>query len=222
MDWIEIDDKEGHIKKFENYIKSNTTTTNYPKKNCSEKAQNIEHKIERLFVDKEKEGEKLKNLLSNQCNLKIKTPYAQLPNGLFIDDISEKTRIFPTGYFDIWAIDTTESKLCIFELKKASNTKVGIISELFFYAEFAKFVFLEKNENGKERFQRIDKNNKRGYDELQKILSSNKLNGIEAVFLVENLHPSLEEYRGCILKELNRSKQVHYSIIRYSESQIKP
>jgi hypothetical protein len=58
----------------------------------------------------------------------------QRPVGLFSDTVSEKTRIFTGGASAIDLIGFANETLSIFELKKPGNTRVGALSELFFYA----------------------------------------------------------------------------------------
>lgn len=59
----------------------------------------------------------------------------QLPVGAFKEKVSKATAIFPRGKsaVDIWGI-SSNNELAIFELKAPGNMKVGVISELFFYA----------------------------------------------------------------------------------------
>lgn len=60
----------------------------------------------------------------------------QLPIGVFGGSVARGTAIF-TGQasaIDLWGTSKETETLSIFELKKRGNTKVGSISELFFYA----------------------------------------------------------------------------------------
>lgn len=223
MDWVEIDDSvKDIICGFADKLKKVTTKANYPGKDSSvsEDKDRVEHQTEKLLV--KDRGNYLNEVIKkSRCDFEIKPPHDQLPNGLFMDEVAERTRIFPTGFFDIWAIDTAGEKLCIFELKISSNTAVGIISELFFYAEYAKFVFLDKNKTAEDekRFHAVHEEY-RGYKELQKALTNNEINGIQAVFLVEKLHSRLAENIGSIICELNKSEKVRYSVVYYNRNQI--
>jgi hypothetical protein len=58
----------------------------------------------------------------------------QRPVGLFSDKIANKTRIFSGGASAIDIVGFTNQTLSIFELKRPGNIKVGVISELLFYA----------------------------------------------------------------------------------------
>ena len=60
----------------------------------------------------------------------------QLPIGVFEVKVARKTAIF-TGQasaIDLWGTNEETKTLSIFEFKKPGNTKVGAVSELFFYA----------------------------------------------------------------------------------------
>ncbi len=60
----------------------------------------------------------------------------QLPIGVFEEKVARETAIF-TGQasaIDLWGTNEESKTLSIFELKKPGNTKVGAVSELFFYA----------------------------------------------------------------------------------------
>ena len=58
----------------------------------------------------------------------------QFPVGLFEGQVKKEHEIFPRGHsaIDLWAIRGDE--LMIFELKAEGNTRVGVLSELFFYS----------------------------------------------------------------------------------------
>jgi hypothetical protein len=62
----------------------------------------------------------------------------QLPVGVFKDRVSRDPghRVFTGGHstIDIWGVDKMAKRLFLFELKKDGNEKLGILSELFFYA----------------------------------------------------------------------------------------
>lgn len=59
----------------------------------------------------------------------------QLPMGVFDGEVSKQNAIFTGGKsaVDIWGISPDKTTI-IFELKAGGNEKVGVISELFFYA----------------------------------------------------------------------------------------
>jgi hypothetical protein len=58
----------------------------------------------------------------------------QFPVGLFVDTVAERNAIFPAkaSAIDLWG--TQNDCAYVFELKAAENQKMGIVSELVFYA----------------------------------------------------------------------------------------
>ena len=154
-----------------------------------------------------------------------------MPNGLFNifsnEKASENNRIFTTGFYDIWGLDK-KGKLCIFELKKdKGNSHLGIISELLFYAIYAKKVLCDKNFIHEKK-----KNlNYRGYELLYDNVINNKITGINAIFLLgQDIYSGIKEREKDILKLLDTNNfGIRFGIINYdidilnniSESEIK-
>lgn len=146
--------------------------------------------------------------------------YNQLPNGLFNNKPTEKpnahNRIFTAGMYDIWGIDSNHN-FCIFELKKnTGNTKLGIISELFFYAVYAHEILCNPNI--------LHKNTKniRGYDELYKTVSNHKINGVTAIFLLgEGWHSQIKMRKEELTKLLNTNTfGIKFDFIQYDFTKI--
>jgi hypothetical protein len=83
----------------------------------------------------------LENKIVNDPNSKLKVMFSikkldrQLPVGVFNGEVSKSNAIFTGGKsaVDIWGI-STEGALVFFELKVKDNRKIGVLSELFFYA----------------------------------------------------------------------------------------
>lgn len=116
----------------------------------------------------------------------------QLPVGLFeTPEINEDEAIFTSkkSAIDLWGIDK-DNNLLIFELKKAGNKKVGIISELFFYATFSAYIrdgiFISKTINSFEGL-------------------------IKAYFLAPELHPLIDSEVINILNKNNSN--ISYIVI---------
>jgi hypothetical protein len=63
--------------------------------------------------------------------------FNQLPVGVFRELVSETTSVFTRGAsaIDFWGIGSDGATLNLFELKYGENKKLGIISELLFYAQ---------------------------------------------------------------------------------------
>lgn len=172
----------------------------------------IENKLTRT-----KKGQKyLKKLYSNLYpNKELLCLYNQLPNGLFNNKPTESPnahhRIFTAGMYDIWGIDSHHN-FCVFELKKnTGNTKLGVISELFFYAVYAHKILCNPNI--------LHKNTKniRGYDELYKTVTSGKINGVTAIFLLgEGIHSQIRKRKEELIKLLNTNTYgIQFDFIQY-------
>lgn len=131
----------------------------------------------------------------------------QFPVGLFDGKVSGTTH-YTTGQksaIDIWAIKG--SCLSIFELKKADNKPLGIISELMFYTNvlddiLSHRIMYEANENTKYAIR----NNIRGFKNFCEAYSSGIINHIDSVFLADNLHTLLTDELICFINDSPRWK----------------
>ena len=227
MDWFHIDESNNSIvdqfsNKFIQLKESKNIINNFPKSNASlsqTQERREEHFAENAFV---REGLHLLNHILKDTTLTM--AFNQLPNGLFMGktmaDIKNTNRIFPTGYFDIWGISQAND-LCIFELKAftegtgSKNKKVGIISELYFYANYSKDVFYNQN------FSKPT-NHYNGYEHLVKA-STNGLNKIKAYFLAPEYHSRINDFKDSIEKTLNiNSPPIEYKFLTYQYSEIEP
>ena len=146
--------------------------------------------------------------------------YNQLPNGLFNNKPTQKpnahNRIFTAGMYDICGIDSNHN-FFIFELKKnTGNTKLGIISELFFYAVYAHEILCNPSI--------LHKNTKsiRGYDELYKTVTNHKINGVTAIFLLgEDWHSQIKKRKEELTKLLNTNTfGIKFDFIQYDFTKI--
>ncbi|HEX5150041.1 MAG TPA: hypothetical protein VFW07_01260 [Parafilimonas sp.] len=130
----------------------------------------------------------------------------QLPVGVFENEIKDKTRIF-TGRksaIDIWGFtksneDITKLKeLLVFELKAENNTKIGIITELYFYV-----CVLQKLQKGIFKYK----------DSSHEKLEKKKVN---AYFLCRILHPLIDKKILDLLNEVNPN-EVKYRYININK-----
>lgn len=159
-------------------------------------AQGKESILERKFVD---EGS-----LCNALKQMVDASFIerQLPVGLFKEKVSKETSIFTGGKsaIDLWGI-SKGNDLLIFELKAANNKKVGVISELFFYVSFMKYVQLGVFQYGQP------------IESCKKIVDT-KL--IRAFFLTPDLHPLID---ASVLETLNNSsnQKITYDSITIKE-----
>ena len=143
--------------------------------------------------------------------------HRQLPVGIFKDICTEKCeteyKIFTAGHaaIDLWSISRDGKDLCIYELKKegkAENKKVGIVSELFFYANLMYDLYCVKDNNFDVAQQGASG---RGFEKI--LGAKDKINKIHAFFLVEELH---KEIQG-VLPMLNSNTQIEYNLITYEK-----
>jgi len=141
--------------------------------------------------------------------------FDQLPCTMFCGEPSSESRIFNSGFFDLWGINNS-NELCLFELKERSNTKLGIISELFFYAMVMKDMQRARGEQigGKKDY--------RGYGAFR---AADKEAKINAYFLVPELHPFLEDGDNMkkvleVLNEGSMKRDVRFDCIFFAQERI--
>ena len=136
----------------------------------------------------------------------------QLPVGL-----SERgQKIFPGGAaaIDLWAYYTLrKNEFYIFELK-FQKKMLGIISEIFFYANYMYDLLTKKgsftlNNSGKKNF--------RGYEMLRKCKQENIIDTINAVMLADkgNLHPVITKELLETLNAKDRGVSINYLVAEY-------
>ncbi|MBT9547118.1 MAG: hypothetical protein IV090_17130 [Candidatus Sericytochromatia bacterium] len=135
--------------------------------------------------------------------------FNQLPNGLFQEAVEEKNRIFCKGRFDLWGI-SPEDTFNLFELKEPKNKQVGVISELYFYANFAHDLLNEKD----NFFLNKTKSDFRGYN----LFSNGQLKKVKAYFLVHSFHSEIKDSIDNIMNLLNTNSPIEFSYIYYSLS----
>lgn len=58
----------------------------------------------------------------------------QFPVGVFAGSVSKANEIFPRGHSAIDLLGVNHTELFLFELKADNNTRIGILTELFFYS----------------------------------------------------------------------------------------
>lgn len=129
--------------------------------------------------------------------------YRQLPVGLFQNEVKKANSIFTNGKsaIDLWAI--SGDKLAVFELK-TDNEMIGIITELFFYANYMFDLCIS------HRFSLNSESKDRGYDKLRNA----QINQICAYMLTDKLHPLITED---VIKALNPTgnKKIQYEKLCY-------
>jgi hypothetical protein len=133
FDWFVLSDKlRTAVSAFSSEIfdGKRSLKLNVPGNSKSSEPNGPEAIVERFFTEN---PDKLPKINVNEV-------FRQLPVGLFFEKVSNETRIFPGGKaaIDLWAIgkDSGEDCIHVIELKTGGNTKLGVLSELFFYVNF--------------------------------------------------------------------------------------
>lgn len=148
---------------------------------------NLENYVEGLLADQM--PEMLRTIVKEQ-GVSLRNPiYRQLPTGLFKGEKSEKTRIFTGGKsaIDLWT--EQDKTIFIFELK-ARSKMVGIITELFFYANYMYDMFCDPATSFVPSFPKDSKDH-RGYKDLLDSDGKKNHDQIQAFFLSDQSHPLL-------------------------------
>ncbi|MEG1578436.1 MAG: hypothetical protein RR336_06700, partial [Oscillospiraceae bacterium] len=181
-DWACVaEERRALITQFATAFDAAKKITNYP--NCDAKFNKDgkgEHKLENDFAPGGLQNNYFNDLFRKEAKTSLTLLDHQFPNGLFkVENSAEprlKYQIFPTGFFDLLGVDE-KGDLCVFELKKDSgNEKMGLLSELFFYAIFIQD-FLVKEQCLGESTQDY-----RHYQDFKRAFS--KAKKIRAFFLV--------------------------------------
>ncbi len=181
-----------------------------------------EHQIENKLARTEKGNKYLKKLYHTLYpNSELLFAYNQLPNGLFNvgynEKVSESKRVFTTGMYDIWGIDTL-GNLCIFELKKnKENSHLGVISELFFYAVYANEILCNK-----DLIHIKNNDNCRGYEKLYDYVQSEKIKGINAIFLLgQDIYHVIKEWQKELKMLLDTNKfGINFDFLIYDINEV--
>jgi len=124
--------------------------------------------------------------------------HRQLPVGLFLDSVAKKNAIFTHGKsaIDIWGI-SEDKTLVIFEVKALGNTKIGAISELFFYA----MVMWDEQQ---KHFRR-ESNSELGISETT---------SVKAMILAEHVHPLINNKKVFELMNQPCEKNIEFGYVR--------
>ena len=170
---------------FSDWLESNKEklVNNVPGMLTEEAKENTE-KISENGIEKAMTGEEsiLYDVVKSDSSMKNKI-FRQLPAGLFLGAVKAENEVFPgkKAAVDLWTWD--EDKFYAFELKY-QNQMVGIITEIFFYANYLYDLLVEKNFtlNAKST-------EKRGYDNLQE----SEFHEICGVMTVDEIHPLIDE-----------------------------
>ena len=225
LPWFKIaPENKGIVKRFkdkfrdlknENLLRHNIPTC---EAEISSSDSKTEHHFENAFVNQA--SGILSSIVKNADQTIIKQFNNQLPVGLFEDVIQNKSRIFPTGYLDLWGISEAND-FCLFELKVADTggkdndfKQAGIISELFFYANYCKDIFMDQTN------VEVAKKSYRRYEQLQEA-QKKEIKKIRAYFLAPQYHSQIDT--NFVENQLNQiDKSISYKFLKYTYSEIKP
>lgn len=192
FDWVSIKpENREEVQRVHDVL--STLFINYPKSGSKKKV------TENGKVNK---GEaKLERQLLEKMLKTIAISDHQLPVGLFVNEVKTENTYTPRGasQIDLWQLD--EGCLRIFELKDAKNDKVGIISELMFYANTMRLL-IEGVIKYPDSLNK-EKNYYRHIHDLYLAIKNKEVKRIEAVFLNFAFHPLIDYCIDNVLAILN-------------------
>lgn len=138
--------------------------------------------------------------------------HRQLPVGLFLGDVAtDNTRIFTGGKsaIDLWGM--ANNALHIFELK-ANNAKVGILTELFFYAAYTYDMFCAGSPDYIKPCVSKNRGEERGYEQLYEASEKEQIKNIVAHILADQLHPEVKNKEIFRLLAGGKNQQIKYEM----------
>lgn len=182
-DWFNLSSRvEKAVKEFEKYYYSGKRLCNNVPSGKAGDNDKLENQMEARFA----EGAVLETAIPGLSKV-----YRQLPVGLFLGDTAtDNNRIFTGGKsaIDLWGM--TSNELHIFELK-AINAKVGVLTELFFYAAYSYDMFCEGGPDYIKPCPGEKGSSERGYANLYAAYEEGRIKSIVAHILTDQLHPEV-------------------------------
>ncbi|WP_293728153.1 hypothetical protein [uncultured Phascolarctobacterium sp.] len=228
-DWFRLeDDLQGKVNEFEKYLEGHKgehkekLLNNLPGDKFDGEYKNdginmFTESIMEKFIYEHKE-DVLSPLFKDSKNIIVNR---QMPVGLFEGSVEKQNKIFTGGKsaIDLWAYDPAKpEEFSVFELK-FQNKMIGIISEIFFYANYM-YDLLNKQGSFTLNVKEDDASAKRGYGTLIKECND-KIEKINAVMLAdyENMHPVITSK---LLETLNGNdgRRIKYSAEKYKVGRI--
>lgn len=188
-DWVSIcDNRNAEIWEIEQLVKNKKFRINLPNGEAKKEAENKEASLERDILDIWR-GVHINDIFNHQ-----------LPVGLFEDQVCRKNQFTPGqgSQIDIWRV--TEDVLRVYELKDEDNKRIGIISELMYYANVIHLLL-----NGNINVPQIKTENLRGEKVFYEKVQSKTIKNLEAIFFANKFHPLIEERIDDILILLNKN-----------------
>lgn len=202
----ELDDAVAQLRKA---LASASFVNNFPRGEAGESGS-LENAVEAQLS---KQSDLLRKLASAADRPIGENPiYRQLPVGLFREVAADKNRVFSGGKsaLDLWTCDG--NTISIFELK-AHNKMIGMVTELFFYANYAYDMFCTGGlssfypSKGKAQY--------RGYGAL--LPHGDKIHErIQAFFLYDGdqIHPLISAEVVAVLNQ--GAEQIQYARLSYT------
>ena len=181
-------------------------TLNFPRQNSKDKREKSE-------TDQKMKYEAILETAIYQHLSTTSVANHQLPMGLFDGQVLLDTAITPGGasQADLWKIEKDE--FCVYELKDnihTDNIRVGIITELMFYANVLHRLFItqEIQYSPKADLYRTKKRDdaSRGFEYILDAIYQHSITHIKAVILTDRLHPLIEHNKKQLLNDMNQNK----------------
>jgi len=198
FDWFKISDAlANRVNEFYNkYFNSAKLIYNVPtpedESNLNKQTNSItEHDMENFFISHTE-------ITNDILGINAEEYFSQLPVGLFYnekkDDVEHRIFTGKKSAIDFWAV--TDDTLNIIELKIGDNTKIGVLSELFFYTCLMRDLHIRKIAHPSNN------TDVRGFNKIKDI------NKIKSFILLEKQHRWLET----AYEELKKASIVDNSI----------
>lgn len=209
-DWFSLGPNvEGHVLDFKKYLQSNRFINNAPKGEAGSKSEhNEENAMEAEFA---KDGVLAKRL-SGKIDVGDNTIFRQLPIGIFRDVVTTGNEVFTRGKsaIDLWTWNGCD--MYIIELKTNKNRKIGIISEIFFYAHCIADLVLPGG--AFELNNKIHKSSSddRGYAEL--LAHRSEFEKIHGLMLAESFHPLVNDDAVDVLNS-GKDRRIEFHLASY-------
>jgi hypothetical protein len=208
--WFTVDDRlRARLDDFRYYTSKETLWLAPPEGAASDVPGSLEAAVEYRFSLEANRG-----YLNGLLGADVPEFHRQLPVGLFRGSAADGNRFFPGGAaaIDLWGIEGRVFHLL--EIKAAPCKKVGVLSELFFYACFVRDMFMMAKAG-------MPDSKFRGYRALKE--KRGGLNIVRGCILIPDgdAHPMLEPAFGVLAG--SALDGVHFAeVVRYDRAMLGP
>lgn len=172
--------------------------------------------MEAVFA--EPENAAMKELINasseGDAGIRVNAVFRQLPVGLTFDGKAVLS-VGSGAAADLWALSEKKDEVIIYELKARSskpNKKVGIISELMFYCNYAQDMFINKR---RFKAQAPDAGKTADWPEYGELFEASRhgalktLKKVHGYMLTDDLHPLITKE---VLEKMRESKIEYYAL----------